>query len=405
MPDDDRFLAAAQSVADSIAALARPAVGGARWETHSYTGQPQYSTAIFGGTAGVVFLFADLFRVTGDPKAREVAEAAAMWVEAQSKADLRNSNADAGLYFGMSGHGQMCLHLYEATRRERWLRDAQARARAVARANWPDAHILSGSAGSLIFLLSPLPGDCRAGCAGCGSAGRRPHPANSHARRPGCALGLAARGTDPLQRRLRPRRQRHRLCVGGTLARYRRQRAQGVRVRRPGMDRSCGAGKRARHPLEPLAGRSAPSARAVVPRRAGHRAVCGPARPKIFNDDGLRQLAERCARATLAAGDIRNNPSQCHGLAGNAELFIELARVDGDASWLAHAHAFGDQALAYGEKHDGAVRWLGDEPGNYSPDFMLGLIRTRPFLPATVSTRGGSDAADGSPALRNRALA
>ena len=154
MPDDDRFPAAAQSVADSIAALARPAVGGARWETHSYTGQPQYSTAIFGGTAGVVFLFADLFRVTGDPKAREVAEAAAMWVEAQSKADLRNSNADAGLYFGMSGHGQMCLHLYEATRRERWLRDAQVRARAVARANWPDAHMLSGSAGSLVFLLS-----------------------------------------------------------------------------------------------------------------------------------------------------------------------------------------------------------------------------------------------------------
>ena len=52
MPDDDRFLAPAQSVADSIAALARPAVGGARWETRSYTGQPQYSTAIFGGTAG-----------------------------------------------------------------------------------------------------------------------------------------------------------------------------------------------------------------------------------------------------------------------------------------------------------------------------------------------------------------
>ena len=153
MPDEDRFLVAAQSVADSIAALARPAVGGARWETRSYTGKPQYSTGVFGGTAGVVFLFADLFRVTGDPKAREVAEAAAMWVEGQSKADLRDSSADAGLYFGLSGHGQMCLHLYEATGRERWLRDAQARARAVARASWPDAHVLSGSAGSVIFLL------------------------------------------------------------------------------------------------------------------------------------------------------------------------------------------------------------------------------------------------------------
>ena len=93
---------------------------------------------------------------------------------------------------------------------------------------------------------------------------------------------------------------------------------------------------------------------------------------EIFNNDGLRQLAERCARATLAAGDIRNNPSQCHGLAGNAELFIELARVAGDDSWLAHARAFGDQALAYRGQHDGEVRWPGDEAGNYSPDFMLG---------------------------------
>ena len=43
MPDDDRFLAAAQSVADSIAAQARPAVGGARWENCIYTRQPHYS--------------------------------------------------------------------------------------------------------------------------------------------------------------------------------------------------------------------------------------------------------------------------------------------------------------------------------------------------------------------------
>ena len=93
---------------------------------------------------------------------------------------------------------------------------------------------------------------------------------------------------------------------------------------------------------------------------------------EILDDDSLRRFAERCARATLAAGDIRNNPSQCHGLAGNAELFIELARVAGDASWLAHARAFGEKALAYREERDGEVRWQGDEPGNYSPDFMLG---------------------------------
>ena len=371
MPDDDRFLAAAQSVADSIAALARPAVGGARWETRSYTGKPQYSTAVFGGTAGVVFLFADLFRVTGDPKAREVAEAAAMWVEAQSKADLRNSNADAGLYFGVSGHGQMCLHLYEATRRERWLRDAQARARAVARAAWPDAHVLSGSAGSVIFLLrlyqatseqGVLDAAVRSGDHILQTAMRDAQGARwdwlreGHVRfsagfvhgASGIAYALAelwrVTGDDTL---------RELVCdAWAWIESVALENDQGIRWDR--------------WPGDPHTPRvqwchGAPGIGLFAARAA-----------EILDDDSLRRFAERCARATLAAGDIRNNPSQCHGLAGNAELFIELARVAGDASWLAHARAFGEKALAYREERDGEVRWQGDEPGNYSPDFMLG---------------------------------
>ena len=371
MLDDDRFLAAAQSVADSIAALARPAVGGARWETRSYTGQPQYSTTVFGGTAGVVFLFADLFRVTGDPKAREVAEAAAMWVEGQSKADLRDTNGDAGLYFGMSGHGQMCLHLYEATGRERWLRDAQARARAVARASWPDAHVLSGSAGGVIFLLRLYQATAEQG-----------------------ALDAAVRAGDHIVRTVT------RDATGARWAWLREGNvrfsagfvhgASGIAYALAELWRATGDDA-----LKDLVYDAQTWIEAVALNN--EQGICwdrwpgDPHRPRvqwchgapgiglfaaraaeIFNDDGLRQLAERCARATLAAGDIRNNPSQCHGLAGNAELFIELARVAGDDSWLAHARAFGDQALAYREQHDGEVRWPGDEAGNYSPDFMLG---------------------------------
>ncbi len=371
MPDDDRFLAAAQSVADSIAALARPAVGGARWETRSYTGQPQYSTAIFGGTAGVVFLFADLFRVTGDPKAREVAEAAAMWVEAQSKSDLRDAGADAGLYFGTSGHGQMCLHLYEATRRERWLRDAQARARAVARASWPDAHALSGSAGSVIFLLRLYQATFEQG-----------------------ALDAAVRSGDHIVRTVTRDTQG---------ARWDWLREEHLRFSAGFVHGASGIAY-ALAELWRVTGDSALKelvydAQAWIESVAleNDQGICwdrwpgDPHTPRvqwchgapgiglfaaraaeILDDDSLRRFAERCARATLAAGDIRNNPSQCHGLAGNAELFIELARVAGDASWLAHARAFGEKALAYREERDGEVRWQGDEPGNYSPDFMLG---------------------------------
>ncbi len=370
MPDDG-FLAAAQNVADSIAAQARPAVGGARWETRSYTGRSQYSTAVFGGTAGVVFLFADLFRVTGDPKAREVAEAAAMWVEGQSKADLRDPSADAGLYFGMSGHGQMCLHLYEATGRERWLRDAQARARAVSRASWPDAHVLSGSAGSVIFLL-------------------RLHQATQDQGVLDAAVLAGNHIAETVERDTEGarwdwlREDQVRFSAGFVHG------ASGIAYALAELWRFTG-----KDMLKDLAFQAWKWIGAVSLK--DDRGICwnrwpgDPHRPRvqwchgapgiglfaaraaeIFEDHDLRRFAERCAQATLAAGDIRNNPSQCHGLAGNAELFIELARVTGNDSWLAHARAFGNQALTYREAHDGEVRWMGDEPGNYSPDFMLG---------------------------------
>jgi lantibiotic modifying enzyme len=368
---DDRFLAAAQSVASSIAAMARPAVGGARWETRSYTGKSQYSTAVFGGTTGVVFLFADLFRVTGDPKAREVAEAAAMWVEGQSKADLRDPNGDAGLYFGMSGHGQMCLHLYETTGRERWLRDAQARGRAVARAKWPDAHVLSGSAGSVIFLLrlyqsaadqSVLDAAVRAGnhitrTVECDDEGARWDWHREGQVRFSAGFVHGASGIAYALAEL------WRFTGDNAIKNLVYDAWNWIEAVALEDDRGICWNRWPGDPHRPRVQwcHGAPGIGLSAARAA-----------EIFDDDDLRRFAGRCAHATLAAGDIRNNPSQCHGLAGNAELFIELARVTRGDTLLAHARAFGDQALAYREEHDGEVRWMGDEPGNYSPDFMLG---------------------------------
>ena len=371
MPESDRFLTAAQSVADSIAAQARPAVGGARWETRSYTGKSQYSTAVFGGSTGVMFLFADLFRVTADPKAREVAEAAAMWVERQSKSALRDSNADAGLYFGISGHGLMCLHLYEATRRERWLRDAQARGRAAARASWPDAHVLSGSAGSLIFLLRLYQTAADQGVL-------------DAAVRAGAHIARTVERDEAGARWDWRREDQIRFSAGFVHG------ASGIAYALAELWRFTGDDA-----LKSLVYDAWRWIEAVALK--DDRGICwnrwpgDPHRPRvqwchgapgiglfaaraaeIFGDDDLRRFAERCAHATLVAGDVRNNPSQCHGLAGNAELFIELARVGGDDSWMSHARDFGEAAAAYREDRKGEVRWPGDEPGNYSPDFMLG---------------------------------
>ncbi len=371
MADAGPFLQAAQSVASSIAALARPAVGGARWQTRSYTGQPHYSTAVFGGTAGVVFLFADLARLTGDPSPREIGEAAAMWVDAASKPDLTSRQADPSLYFGIAGHGQMCLLLYEATGRERWLRDARARARALARAQFPDAHVMSGAAGCAIFLLrlhqaapsdSLLDAAVRAGQYIQQTAARDQQGARWIWRRPdgeffasgfahgasGIAYALAElwRFTgDPAYRALA-------LEAQAWLEATAIQTPWGIGWGRWPDD----------HHRPRVQWCHGPPGVGLFAARAA----------EIFHDAALLDLAVRCAETVRAAADLRRNPSQCHGLAGNAELFVELARAAGDDQWLAQARAFGQAALAYRSASGGVTSWQGDEPDNDSPDFMLG---------------------------------
>ena len=91
-------------------------------------------------------------------------------------------------------------------------------------------------------------------------------------------------------------------------------------------------------------------------------------------------LAAQAATCVLAYGDIRRNPSQCHGLAGNGELFIELFRVTGQSRWMDHARLFMEMASAYRSTDAAGVRWQADEPGFHSPDFMCGAAGTGHFF-------------------------
>ena len=77
---------------------------------------------------------------------------------------------------------------------------------------------------------------------------------------------------------------------------------------------------------------------------------------------------------------MRTNPSQCHGLAGNAELFIELYRLSGDHQWLERAADFATLAFNYRQEDEHGVRWGADEEGYYSPDFMCGAAGTGHFF-------------------------
>jgi lantibiotic modifying enzyme len=95
---------------------------------------------------------------------------------------------------------------------------------------------------------------------------------------------------------------------------------------------------------------------------------------------GYLETALAAGETTFAYGDARANPSQCHGLAGNAELFVELHRLTGDPVWLARAHDFARRALAYRRPTPAGDVWQGDDPLSVSPDFLCGAAGVGHFF-------------------------
>lgn len=93
---------------------------------------------------------------------------------------------------------------------------------------------------------------------------------------------------------------------------------------------------------------------------------------EVLRDPAYLEIALKCSTTTIAYGDFRHNITQCIGLSGCGELLIELHRATEDASWLQHALAFAELALAYRDQLPEGDAWPTDEPGLYSADFMYG---------------------------------
>ena len=93
---------------------------------------------------------------------------------------------------------------------------------------------------------------------------------------------------------------------------------------------------------------------------------------QVLSTPAYRDIARQAGDATYAYGDFRHNITQCIGLSGSGELFIELYRDGGDDTWLTRANEFADLAMGYCAKLPEGDAWPTDEPGLYSADFMYG---------------------------------
>jgi hypothetical protein len=91
-------------------------------------------------------------------------------------------------------------------------------------------------------------------------------------------------------------------------------------------------------------------------------------------------MAIKAGDTTFSKGNTRNNPSQCHGLSGNAELFIELYYLTKNELWLKRAYEFAVMCENYKKSIPEGDIWTADKEGYFSPDFYCGAAGTGHFF-------------------------
>lgn len=332
----------ALGIAQGVARAAEPVSGGVRWKV-TEDGTATYPTDLYTGQAGILAYLAEVYRATPDDTVRAALEQGGHWLRAQP---VERSPA---LYVqGSAGRAWAFLALHEALGGAGgpWLRAAAELAPAIAGAKHT-------SAGDLIY---GLPGQ--------GLLLLRLHRLSGDPRWLAAAREL---GDVILSRAVR---------AGGGIKFSSFALADGRPVFYTGLSHgSAGtgyflarlaealpAGQRGAYLEGALAtaawldGLARPDGAGVnwyrrEPDQMDEQQVqwChGPPGIGIFYAELYRaagspahlETAKRCAATVDREGARHWGTSQCHGVGGNAGLYLKLHRVTGESSWLAKAREF-----------------------------------------------------------------
>jgi lantibiotic modifying enzyme len=369
--------AGADSVFGYIERTAEMVPEGVRWQTLTYENEPQYDASLASGVAGIGLFLAAYYRLTSAPRARELAEGACRWCSAPE----RKIEGDS-LVGGRAGVGLAWLRLANATGdRHALAQAADVAEHLLARDPGPVTGLYSGAAGEGIFLvrLAAATRDERhlAGAARRGAwlaevalrdeAGPGVHWPYQTDDEPWYGLGFGP-------------------GVAGIgcflLALYE-------------ATREARWADLARGAAQTLSAQAKPDHGGLNwPQTIGEAELLrcqlcdGSPGVGLFFVRAYEALGEpRCletaraaAEATYAYGDVRRNPSQCHGLAGNAELFVELYRLTREPVWLDRAHDFASHILTYRTSTPEGDVWQADEPPYTSPEYLYGAAGTGHFF-------------------------
>ena len=104
---------------------------------------------------------------------------------------------------------------------------------------------------------------------------------------------------------------------------------------------------------------------------------------KMFETTGDHRYADTAAAALCNhPPDIRfSNLSQCHGISGLGEIYLEAASVLGEEVWLDRAARIGEVLLELAHEDDDAgITWLVEDPFRATADLMVGCAGVAHFL-------------------------
>jgi serine/threonine protein kinase len=364
----DDFTELACAIGNDLAASAVQDAEGAHWvSSHSIVGSVR-GRDLYAGSAGTALFLCALYDSTRKPLYLDIALQCGRWL-ATTKPSVPSEVPMPGLFFGECGPGLLYLKLYLSTGEIEWLSHAIEVSEAVAEMPFHSPDLMVGAAGTGLFhlMLWHIVHDKKVlnrafreaqnllrACASSRPTWKIPHGHESLSGNEylGFAHGSAGIGY---------------FLAECCLARYNEELAEKcaeVADWITAVGQPC---------LGDRSGLTWSATPADAPRLiAWCHGASGIARFLLkayevsANPEHLRAAWQ--AGNLLAVGATWNGTTQCHGLAGNVDVLIDISRTATSNSYLRSARRLGENLVAYRTERG----WPSEGWAVYCPDLMVG---------------------------------
>lgn len=382
------ILLLAKSGADSVfryvELTAEEVSSGVRWKTYTHQDKAQYGADLYNGVAGITLFLSDYYHITRLERARDMAWRALKWCESQPK--LRNDLegvSEYGLGGGWAGISLAWLRYGEATGDRVALEKASQLGETISKAQLsPYSGLMAGNAGIGTYLLrlAKFTGNTRflEGAIKVGQWFEKtairesglcywPPPTKDPSDVFYLGLGPGLAGNGYLLLKLFE-------ATGDTCWRI---------LCREVADTLCNLAiphEGGYHWPLYLGDKDQTTLRNQWCLGASGIGLFFAKAYELLEEPSYLEKAKAAGETTFACGDARKHPCQCHGLAGNADLFLELHRITRDTLWLDRAHDYIRRIFKYRIASPEGDLWQSDRPYQYSPEFMNGAAGVGHFF-------------------------